>query len=82
MDNQTRKGRFSSSSPVVAREYYAKAVQVNDAPITSLPSKSRPPPIIVEKSPTPQIISWKPAREASPLLINNRPESSNGSLTI
>jgi hypothetical protein len=79
---EVRKGRFSSISPVAVREYYARPVQVNEGIKTSLPMKARPAPIMIVKSPTPQIISWKPIREASPLLINNRPESSNGSLTI
>jgi hypothetical protein len=79
-----RVARFGSSSPVPQRQraYYAKAVNVREVPNSSLPMTARPAPVQIVKSPTPQIISWKHAREASPLVISRRPESSNGSLTI
>jgi hypothetical protein len=79
---ETRKGRFGSNSPIAARAFYAKPVYVKDAPNSSLPFTARPAPIAVVRSPTPQIISWKPTREATPLLPSMKPESSNGSLTI
>lgn len=50
---EVRKGRFSSISPVAAREYYARPVKVNDGIKTSLPMNARPAPIMVLKSPTP-----------------------------
>ena len=44
--------------------------------------KFRPPPVSVAKSPTHEVIAWKPVREATPLITASGPPSSTGSLTI